>query len=140
MKAFFVLASLAACALAQRLHIQEPTAGQTVSGSGTIIVELEQDQSLGPLVQTSVLIAMNNCFDVCSEPDQWGPATVLYNGPFNPQFNSSAPEKGHYQDFAIQLPGFQSGGAIIQVAHQFQEGGATLSNVFDYSTVQVNVQ
>ena len=43
MKTFFVLASLAACALAQRLHIQEPTAGQTFAGNATITVELEQD-------------------------------------------------------------------------------------------------
>ncbi|EKM56268.1 uncharacterized protein PHACADRAFT_140896 [Phanerochaete carnosa HHB-10118-sp] len=127
MKTFFVLASLAACALAQRLHIQAPTAGQTVSGNGTLVVELEQDPSLGPLVQTSVLIAMNSCYDVCGQPDQWGPATVLYNGPFNPQWNTSVPEKGHYQDFTFQLPGYQPGGAIVQVAHQFQEGGVSTS-------------
>ncbi|GJE98797.1 hypothetical protein PsYK624_150340 [Phanerochaete sordida] len=140
MKSFFVLASLAACALAQRMHIQAPTPGQTVTGNGTLTVELEQDQSLGPLRQTSVLIAMNNCFDVCDQPDQWSPGIILYNGDFNPQFNASAPQKGHYQDFVLQLPGFQPGPAVIQVAHQYAGGGATLTNVFDYATVQVTVQ
>ena len=70
-----------------------------------------------------MLIAVNNCFDVCDTPDQWGPGQVLYNGAFNPQPNNSAPQKGHYQDFVLQLPGLQPGGAFIQVAHQFKEGG-----------------
>ncbi|GJE98806.1 hypothetical protein PsYK624_150430 [Phanerochaete sordida] len=139
MKSFFLLTSLAACALAQRMHIQAPTPGQTVSGNGTVTVELEQDPSLGPMRQTSVLIAIASCYDVCDQPDQWSPGTIVYNGGFDPEWNTSAPEKGHYQDFQVQLPGLQPGPIVFQVAHQYQVGGAELQPVFDYATVLVNV-
>ena len=48
MKSFVVLATLAACALAQRLHIQEPTTNQTVQSGQFFTVELEQDVSTSP--------------------------------------------------------------------------------------------
>ena len=115
-------------------------------------------QSLGPLEPGTVLIAVTTCQNaVCAQPDAWGPGTVLYDGAFNPQPNASAPQKGHYQDFVLPLQ-LQPGGAIVQVAHQFKEGGvstfqakfewkradgaaqATLQDVFDYSYVQFTVQ
>jgi hypothetical protein len=66
------------------------------------------------------------CDDICGSPDQWGPSTVLYNGSFNPQFNSSAPQKGHYQDFRLQLPEYEPGEAVLQVSHLFKEGGVSV--------------
>ena len=62
---------------------------------------------------------------MCDNPDAWGPSTVLYNGAFNPQFNSSAPQKGMYQDFRLPLQ-LQAGEAVVSVAHQFQEGGVSV--------------
>ncbi|GJE98801.1 hypothetical protein PsYK624_150380 [Phanerochaete sordida] len=138
MKSFFVIAALAACALAQRLHIVEPAAGATVQSGQQFTLELRQDQTTSSLQQTSVLVAVNSCYDSCSDPTSWGPATVLYNGAFNPQYNSSAPQKGLYQDLQIQLPELQAGGAVIQVAHQFKLG-AVLTPVFDYTMQLVNV-
>ena len=44
--------------------------------------------------QKSVTIVVTACYDVCDNPDQWGPGTVLYTGPYNPQYNVSAPQKG----------------------------------------------
>ena len=68
--------------------------------------------------QKSVLIAVTACYDVCGSPDKWGPGTVLYNGAFNPQFNSSKPQAGPFEDFTFTLPtGWPTGGNVIQVAH-----------------------
>jgi hypothetical protein len=71
----------------------------------------------------SVTISVTACFDVCDQPSQWGPGTVLYNGAFNPQFNTSAPAKGLYQDFALTLPeGWPNGESVLQVGHLFKLG------------------
>ena len=68
-------------------------------------------------------IAATPCYDVCSDPSQWGSGTVLYNGAFNPQYNSSAPQKGLYQDFSLTLPqGWPAGESVLQVAHLFKLG------------------
>ena len=64
-------------------------------------------------------IAIVNCFDVCDEPDQWPTSTVLYSGPFNPQFNASTPQKNHFQDFVLDISQAVSPGeAVISVAHE----------------------
>ncbi|THG96673.1 hypothetical protein EW026_g5202 [Hermanssonia centrifuga] len=139
MKSFFVLASLAACAFAQRLSILEPTAEESITGGSPFTVELQQAGSLGPVQQVSVVIAVTSCYDVCSDPTQWGLGTVLYNGPFNPQYNSSAPQKGLFQDFTLTMPDFVNGGVALQVSHLLNVGGATLSPAFDYSYVLVDV-
>ncbi|PSS34124.1 hypothetical protein PHLCEN_2v1834 [Hermanssonia centrifuga] len=112
MKSFFVLASLAAFAFAQRLSILEPTAEESITGGSPFTVELQQ---------------------------AWGLGTVLYNGPFNPQYNSSAPQKGLFQDFTLTMPDFVNGGVALQVSHLLNVGGATLSPAFDYSYVLVDV-
>ena len=107
--------------------------------------------------QKSVTIVATACYDVCTQPDQWGAGSVLYNGPFNPQYNFSAPAKGLYQDFSLQVPEYwPSGPSVLQVAHFFSVGvralppvircmwylrlsQAVLMPVFDYTTVLVNI-
>lgn len=79
--------------------------------------------------QKSVLIAVTACYDVCDQPDQWGPGTVLYNGSFNPQYNVSAPQKSLYQDLRVQLPeGWPTGESVLAVAHQFTVGVRVLAS------------
>ena len=58
MKSFVVLVTLAACTLAQRLHIQEPTANQTIQSGQLFTVELEQDVSTSP---TLVALSPDPC-------------------------------------------------------------------------------
>ncbi|KIP01771.1 hypothetical protein PHLGIDRAFT_38184 [Phlebiopsis gigantea 11061_1 CR5-6] len=139
MKSFFVVATLAAAALAQRLHIAEPTAGQNLPTGQFFTAELRMDNTLSSMSQKSVLVAVTACYDVCDQPDQWGPGTVLYNGLFNPQYNVSAPQKSLYQDFRVQLPeGWPTGESVLAVAHQFTVGASEIP-VFDYTTVHFNV-
>lgn len=139
MKTFFVLASLAASALAQRLHITEPTANQNLKSAQNFTVQLLQDvsrpfpsprsplivlvsqQTLGPLEPGSVTIAVVSCLNACDKPDQWAASTVLYDGAFNPQGGA----KGHTQDFQLTLPTMTPGKAVVSVAHEFREGGVS---------------
>lgn len=78
---------------------------------------------MGPLEQTSIVVASTQCFNACDKPDQWGPGTVLYNGIFVPQGNQTDPSKGHVQDFRFQLPQSQSGSVVLSVAHKYKIGG-----------------
>lgn len=68
---------------------------------------------------------MNSCIEICDQPDKWSPSTVIYNDVFVPIYNKTAPQKGHYADLRLQLPPIQAGEAVIQVAHQFKEGGVS---------------
>lgn len=74
--------------------------------------------------QLSVIIAATACYDVCDTPDKWGPGTVLYNGSFSPQLDSSAPEKGLHEEFQLTFPGLSwpEGETVFSVAHQFTVG------------------
>ncbi|KIP11804.1 hypothetical protein PHLGIDRAFT_124491 [Phlebiopsis gigantea 11061_1 CR5-6] len=142
MKYCIVLASLAACALAQRLRIQEPAAGQSFAGGAPILIELEDDEAATPVTQGTVIIAITECFDVCSQPSQWPSSAVLYNGPLNVQGNSSAPQNGHYQYFTFTLPQYQPGGAILSVAHSFDAelADGSFDPLFEYTNIQINIQ
>ncbi|GJE98800.1 hypothetical protein PsYK624_150370 [Phanerochaete sordida] len=142
MKLFAAILSLAACTLAQRLHIAQPSAGATLHGGEFFTLSLTQDQSLGALQQVAITVSATPCYDVCGAPAQWGPGTVLYSGKFHPRANASAPQAGHAQDFRVQMPSFGAAtGVALAVAHQFKAGGATLVDVFEYYTdVMVTVQ
>lgn len=116
-------------------------------------------ESTSSLSEISALIAVAECFDPCdlSSINTWSAGTVLYDGPFNPQFNSSAPMKGLYQDFRLQLPGgWATGQSVILVAHQWTLGvslrsygrslllmmrslQAIATPLFDFSVVSINV-
>lgn len=145
MKSFYALAALVAGAVAQRLTIFEPAIGGTVSASSPFIVELHQDvgflspivdalqlsyllhpsfqQSTSDIAQVNVVIAVTPCFDVCDDPSQWGLGTVLYNGAFNPQDDTTQPQKGLHQDFNLTLPeGWPTGESVIGVAHLLNIG------------------
>ena len=74
--------------------------------------------ALTPLVQVSVLIAAVNCFNTCDQPDTWGPSTILYNGPFDPEEDPSQPQKNHFQDFSVSLDSVVPGEVVISVAHE----------------------
>lgn len=76
-------------------------------------------------------MALTPCFDVCDDPSQWGPGTVLYNGAFNPQFNSSQPQKGSFQDFSLTVPqGWPTGESVLQVGHLFKIGVSIQSHLW----------
>ncbi|KAI0806137.1 hypothetical protein BC629DRAFT_1590549 [Irpex lacteus] len=139
MKSFFVFAAFAASTVAQRLSILAPTEQTTVTSGGPFTAELRQAVSQGSFSQVSVTISLTPCFDVCDDPSQWGPGTVLYNGAFNPQFNSSQPQKGSFQDFSLIIPqGWPTGESVLQVGHLFKIGAAqTLAS--DYTDVHFQV-
>lgn len=135
MKFSIVLAALASCAFAQQIHIKSPASGAKVKSGQFITLEIEQDQTNSSFNQTSIVIAAVGCNGNCNKPV---PAEVMYSGAFKPEFNHSAPQKGHYQDFRLQLPTLPKGKAVIQVAHQFGIG-ARLMPMFEYTTLDVNV-
>ncbi|KAJ3552178.1 hypothetical protein NM688_g4290 [Phlebia brevispora] len=105
MKSILALAALVAGAVAQRLSIASPTNGTTVPVGSPFLVRLHQDNAQGVLQQVSVTIALTPCYGPCGAPSTWPTGTVLYNGAFNPQYNSSLPAQvGLHEDFTFTLP------------------------------------
>ncbi|GJE98359.1 hypothetical protein PsYK624_145880 [Phanerochaete sordida] len=103
MKYTLLLAFLPAAVAAQRLHIAVPTTNQTLAVGQNFTAELHMDDYISTIAQKSVVVVVTACLDVCAQSDQWGPSVVLYNGPFDPQFNVSASWKGLYQYFSLLL-------------------------------------
>lgn len=55
----------------------------------------------------------------------------MYNGSFNPQYNSSQPSKGSFEDFQLSVPvGWPVGESVLSVAHLFEVGVSRLSFLF----------
>ena len=115
-------------------------------------------ESTSDLSQVSIVIAITACYDVCDDPSQWGPGTVLYEGPFNPQHDSSAPQEGLHQAIHLPFPGqsWPAGESVLSVSHLFNVGvrrvyccsmiptdlteyQARKTLVFDYADVHVQV-
>ncbi|KIP11805.1 hypothetical protein PHLGIDRAFT_114133 [Phlebiopsis gigantea 11061_1 CR5-6] len=142
MQSVFILAALAASSFAQRLIIQEPTAGQTITGNAPVTIEVSRSVPPTPETQGTVVIAVTPCYDVCSQPPLWPASQVVYDGPLNVQYNNSDPAKGRYEDITVTVPSFfQSSGAIISVAHQFtSESASGNTPLFEYTDVLVNIQ
>lgn len=66
MKSLFVLAAVAASAVAQRLSIASPTAGETVASGSSYTVELHQDVRTSCLASNVLTDVIAFCYD-CSK-------------------------------------------------------------------------
>ncbi|KAF7800107.1 hypothetical protein EIP86_011351 [Pleurotus ostreatoroseus] len=133
-----LVASLATVGAAQRLSIVAPTNGSTVPTGSPFLVRLHQDNSQGVVQQVSVTIALAPCYGPCGVPSTWPTGTILYNGAFDPGYNSSLPPQvGLHEDFELTLPdGWPTGENVLQVAH-IENVGAALTPVFEYTQVKV---
>ena len=70
------------------------------------------------LEQVSIAIAAKYCGDKCPQSIAgMGLATILYNGTFNPQYDSEHPQKGLHQDFKFRGSQLRQGQNMIGVVH-----------------------
>ncbi|THU90307.1 hypothetical protein K435DRAFT_676271, partial [Dendrothele bispora CBS 962.96] len=82
---------VATCSLGvvgQPAFIESPTAGSTLQAGSNVIIRVEQPNSITRRVQVAIVLRFVSCPDnpqSCLPPDA-GMGTVLYDGPFNPQF------------------------------------------------------
>ncbi|KAF7341544.1 hypothetical protein MVEN_01892100 [Mycena venus] len=112
-------AALATTALAQSISIQAPVDGTTVQAGSSIIVEVIQHASPTELVEVALAIGLG----VPNSAPAIG-GNVLYNGPFNPQFQNTGiptgqgPSTANLQNFTVTIPASTPPGLMsLNVAH-----------------------
>ncbi|EJD05317.1 uncharacterized protein FOMMEDRAFT_78189 [Fomitiporia mediterranea MF3/22] len=117
MRAFTVLLSLAGAALAQRISIGAPSAGQTLTGGKDTSVSVLKGDTLTGSTEIGVSILIHHCTQSPCEDASEQMGSILYSGSFNPQRGP-----GFFgepvQNFTVTIPdGFQPGPAVLSVAH-----------------------
>ncbi|OCH86250.1 hypothetical protein OBBRIDRAFT_249953 [Obba rivulosa] len=140
MKAFFALVALAAGAAAQTASFLIPQPGATIAPGSTVTVQVHQDESTSDDVQLGIAIGLATCFSgTCAnyDPAQDGMGTILYSGPFNPQFNSSDPEAGLQESFTLTFPG-STGPSVLSIA-QMQAVGVNKIPTFNVVDVVIEM-
>ncbi|OBZ68681.1 hypothetical protein A0H81_11015 [Grifola frondosa] len=123
MKSLFVLACLAASALAQGCAIGAPAEFSTVTPGSNITVEVDRPDTLTGSQEIAIVIGLATCvgrvdnecatFNVSEVLGQ-----ILYSGPYDPQFHFDEPSKPPYQNFTVQVPtSLPNGQASLSVSH-----------------------
>ncbi|KAF7377901.1 hypothetical protein MSAN_00213800 [Mycena sanguinolenta] len=112
----------AATALAQSVGIGAPPDGTTVSAGSNITVEIDRPPTLTPSTEVAIIIGFLSCGGFASScpPPSEILGTILYNGPYDPEFSSSGGGVNHrpYQNFTVTIPSSASPGkAQLGVAH-----------------------
>ncbi|EMD40611.1 hypothetical protein CERSUDRAFT_91348 [Gelatoporia subvermispora B] len=124
MKSFFVLASFVAACFAQGIQIGAPLPNSNITVGSNFTVEVDRPESLTGSEEVAIIIGINECPQTaagCNDPTfdiQNNIGIVLYEGPFNPQFDNSTPpdHKPPHQNFTVTAPG-TSGEWYLSVSH-----------------------
>ncbi|OOO07978.1 hypothetical protein AFCA_012472 [Aspergillus flavus] len=115
MKAPYFIAFLAAAVSAQNAFIGLPKKDQEITAGEILVVQVQRPNSLTGSEEMGVAIGVASCPErPCMAPkDTLG--TLLYNGPFKPEYHDSSPP---YQNFTVTIPdSIAKGDAQINVAH-----------------------
>ncbi|KAL3496130.1 hypothetical protein BJX62DRAFT_134797 [Aspergillus germanicus] len=122
MKTFAILTSLAATALAQNVFVNLPE-GPTLEAGSEAIIQVTRPNSLTGSREIAVAIGVYPCNNGHCLPAESTLGTVLYNGPFKPEYHelSGLP----YENFTVTVPAdLAKGSAVVGVAHAALVGAA----------------
>jgi hypothetical protein len=111
-----LLSALSTIAFAQSADIGYPPANTTVQAGYPFTVEIDQPDSLTGSTEVALVIGVLSCASRACPPPQDVMGTILYNGPYDPEFRTVG--KPPYQNFSIEVPAnFAKGPAQLNVAH-----------------------
>jgi hypothetical protein len=112
----YFLVFLAATASAQNVAIGLPSAGENLTPGSSTVIQIQRPNSLTGSQEIAVAIGLSSCADSkCYAPeDVMG--TILYNGPFKPEYHESS--QPPYQNFSVNIPeAIGKGTAQLNIAH-----------------------
>jgi len=116
---FSLLAVATTAVVAQTADIGAPADMTEVPAGSNFTAMIERPDSLTGSTEIAVVIGLLTCPEECPTPAQ-EMGTILYNGPFDPQF-TTAPGTGAlppHQNFTLTVPAsFPKGNAQMGVAH-----------------------
>ncbi|KAF3402998.1 hypothetical protein DPV78_003654 [Talaromyces pinophilus] len=137
-KSILSLSLIASTALAQSVFIGLPAAGAQLYTSTNATFQIQRPDSLTGSQEIAVVIGINKCGSgaTCSSPED-SMGTVLYNGPFDPQFHETYLPP--YQNFSLEIPeGAATDNGIVTVAH-FSLVGASTYPLIEYLNQTVTI-
>ncbi|KAM6493943.1 hypothetical protein JOM56_010304 [Amanita muscaria] len=106
-------------ASAQSVEIDYPQNGACVPAGQNLTVQVVRPDTLTGSQEVAVVIGLTSCTSrPCLPPDSVMGA-ILYNGPYNPQFQKpNLPPFQPYQNFSVAIPAsWTKGAAQLNVAH-----------------------
>ncbi|KAH9841939.1 uncharacterized protein C8Q71DRAFT_355764 [Rhodofomes roseus] len=118
-------ASLVALTFAQGIDIGAPLAGSAILPGQNLTVEVDRPNSLTGSEEVAIVISIVPCeTSTCNSPTEdistnLGPlGVILYNGPYNPQYDSVSPpdHKPPHQNFTVQVPSWYRSGDSVALA------------------------
>lgn len=101
---------------AQSAFINLPAPGSDITAGANFTVQIGLPDNLTGSKEIAIVIALQSCPTGNCLPVSEDMGTILYAGPFNPQFGSGAFIP--YEDFSVQVPAsFATGQAQLGLAH-----------------------
>jgi len=135
-----LFAALTTACFAQRASIASPANNTSVTPGSKLVVQVVQPNSPTSFIEVAVVLAILACPtpSPCIPPNQ-ALGTVLYNGPFNPQFSPSSSDGRPQQNFTVTIPStLPAGPAQLSLFHILLNG-ALNAPFSETQAVSVNV-
>ncbi|KAL0945505.1 hypothetical protein HGRIS_000989 [Hohenbuehelia grisea] len=146
MKVLFVFVLFFAVVWAQQHQIGFPRNGATVKLGSTIVVEVDRPNSIQGSTEAGMVIAIQSCPSFPCSPPSSILGTILYNGPYDPEFhNSGGFFKPPHQNFSVVIPAPGEFGGPVQVGRaqlavaRFHMIGAGLSPLLAFANITLNI-
>ncbi|KAG2065788.1 hypothetical protein BDR04DRAFT_1121608 [Suillus decipiens] len=115
-KALVATTLMAVSACAQNAYINLPAPGSDITAGTNFTVQIGLPNNLTGSKEIAIVIAIQSCPTGDCLSIDWDMGTILYAGPFNPQYGSGADDP--YEDFSVQVPAsFATGQAQLGLAH-----------------------
>ncbi|KAF8157978.1 hypothetical protein B0H34DRAFT_656625 [Crassisporium funariophilum] len=130
---------LATAAMAQRIAIGYPADGTAVIAGSNILLEVDRPNSLSASAEVAIVVGIQSCNNgPCNPPDLLG--SILYNGPFHPQFQPGVFTKPPHQNYTVTIPQtIAQGPALLSVYHVALIGASQSIPFTETQTITLNV-
>ncbi|KDR82928.1 hypothetical protein GALMADRAFT_206658 [Galerina marginata CBS 339.88] len=127
-------------ALSQSIRIGFPSDGASVHAGSKLTVEVDRPDTLTGSTEVAVVIALNSCHNTTCIPPKDILGSILYNGPYNPQFQSTAPpSKPPHQNFTVTIPSAIGKGRAQLAVFHVSLVGAGPEPITEIKNVTLNV-
>ncbi|KAJ3752123.1 hypothetical protein EV360DRAFT_55776 [Lentinula raphanica] len=116
--ALFASVVLEPMVLAQNVFIGSPTTDATVSAGSNFSVRIDRPDTLTGSIEVAIVMGIWPCGSLpCPGPSNIL-GTILYNGPFDPQFSVPSNSLPPHENFTVTIPeGFTKGQTQLGVMH-----------------------
>ncbi|KAJ8090149.1 hypothetical protein PM082_018734 [Marasmius tenuissimus] len=114
--------------LAQQADIRYPPAGFRVSAGQSITVQVERAPFQSSATEVAIVLGYKPCGAFpCIPPPDGGIGTVLYSGPFNPQYTNPRNGQNPHQNYTVTIPEWATPGtSFLSLVHYSLIGAGLL--------------